>query len=88
MQFHYLHTPDVPEVPDSVKQLADWGSVQILINDPDKERQIVTGFHRWVEGSEQDIVEWLGPLKGVCMGEGPPMMQLFEVMHIKEPDGE
>lgn len=82
MQMHLLKTKQIPEPPENINVLADWGSVTIRTSEGGAD----IGEHIMIEAEEEAIRSWLGKANGVWVGQGHPMMQEFEIMHIREDD--
>lgn len=74
-------------IPEAIKVLEDWGDVTIRaeIGSP-PQAAFIEGRHVYVEGEEEAIKKWLLPFAGVWLGHGPPMLQQFEVAHIRGLD--
>jgi hypothetical protein len=82
MKLALLLTPDLGEIPPTIKTLEDWGDVSIIINNGEG---ATTGKHVYLEGQKEEFVKWLKPFDGVWFQKGTcPMMQEFEIGHIKE----
>lgn len=80
MKVHLLLTDDIrAAMPDSIKIVLDWGMLNVRF--PHKD---YFGLHCCVEGEEKDIVDWLKPFDGFVKGNGIPMTETFEIVHIKQ----
>lgn len=86
MEIHLLATPSLfATIPPEIKVLNDWGLVTIIADKKTKNRKriFITGQHIHVSGEKADFIKWLGPVKGFWLGIGSPMLQRFEIHHIK-----
>ena len=81
MQLHLLVTPDLPDKPDDIRVLEDFGSVQIH-----SDGEFFCGTHLAIECDETSLRAWLGSVDGFWLGEGQPFQQHFKVVHLKGPD--
>jgi len=79
---HLLVSEAMEPVPENITVLADWGRVDIHSEDKIPE-MYYTGKHMMIKGSNNAIRSWLAPFKGVWLGKGSPIMQQFEIAHIK-----
>jgi hypothetical protein len=77
-----LMAGNIPEVPEDVKVLKDFGYTEIVINN--NPHDTVSGHHVMVEGEPKAVAKWLHPTDGVWVGVGNPMLEHFEVRHIKD----
>ena len=64
-------------IPASVKILFNWGFTKII-----SETEVIEGEHIMVEGERNAIADWLRPQEGFWLGQGPPMLQSFKIVHI------
>jgi hypothetical protein len=85
MRVLLLVSDEMKPVPNDVTIIADYGKVDIVSDAPEIYH---SGDHMIVEGDEKAIRSWLGPYDAVWVGEGSPMLQQFQVMHIANPDNE
>lgn len=81
MTLHILLTPELQEsMPESCQIIADFGNLMVRFPDGS-----LSGLHCFIEGPEEEIVKWLSPFDGIPMGDGNPMFETFEIVHIKNP---
>lgn len=85
MQLHLLLTDDIKEtMPNTCKITDDFGKLDIVFDNADgKGITIKTGLHCFVEDTTENIIKWLKPFDGFIKGNGYPMMETFEICHIK-----
>lgn len=69
--------------PQDVEIKHNWGHCEIVVVEAERDR-FVGGTHIAVEGPIESIKGWLRPFDGVWFGVGSPVLQEFEVGHIKE----
>jgi hypothetical protein len=67
--------------PSDVRIVHDWGMIAIHI-DPSVD-MYNTGYHIAVDGPLESIKGWLLPYKNIWYGVDSPILQEFEVGHIK-----
>ncbi len=80
MQVHLLLTPDILEAkPESVEITNEWGDLTVIFDD-----FLKYGLHCFVEGTQKDIINWLHEFDGVAVGNGSPMTETFNIMHIDD----
>ena len=81
MKLALLVTGEMEPIPEAIKVLEDWGHIGITTNG----RDYIGGCHMYVEGSEEDITNWLRPFDTVWRQKPgtSPMFQQFEAVHIK-----
>lgn len=79
MKVHLLLTDDIKAtMPNTVKITDSWGMLNVRF--PHKD---YFGLHCFIEGEEKSITDWLRPFEGFVKGNGTPMMETFEIVHIK-----
>jgi hypothetical protein len=79
MQLHLLLTQEIYQTkPETCKIVADFGELKVIFTD-----RIESGLHCFVEDNEENIINWLKPFNSVVVGSGNPMIEEFEIMHIK-----
>lgn len=83
MQLHLLLTPDVAvKKPTTTKIIHDYGQLTVVFNNDIGDTR--TGLHCVVEDTKENIIDWLKEFDGFAKGNGVPMMESFEIVHIKE----
>ena len=79
MQLVLLLTDELKKTkPESVKITENYGPVHVRFD----HHPSMVGDHCILEGTKDDVVNWLLPYDGVAVGKGSPMFQEFEIMHI------
>lgn len=81
MLMHMLFTPGLPDVPDNVEVVQDFGFTEIV---DDNGKRLAHGNHLYLRGEEEAIRQWLKDVPGFWNGVGAPFMQQFKVCHIKQ----
>lgn len=82
MQIALLVTPNLLPIPKEL-DTHSFGPLSIIV--PMKGfPKIVVGEHMIVGGDAEAIKNWLRPFDGVWVGKGVPMLQQFEIGHIKD----
>jgi hypothetical protein len=84
MMFHLLVSEEMEPIPEDITVIQDYGEVS-LVSDGFPLEMYRSGKHMVVEGSEDDVRAWLGSFDGVWIGDGPPMLQKFQIMHVSNP---
>lgn len=79
MTIHLLIQDAMLPVPNDITTVEDYGKISVVTDDG-----IIEGRHAVVDASEESLKNWLRPFDGVWVGEGPPQLQVFEVMHIRD----
>lgn len=82
MRIHLLVSEKMKPVPDDITIVEDYGQVDVVSPFSDMYH---SGDHMVVEGDVEAMRLWLGPFNGVWIGEGPPMLQQFQIMHVTHP---
>lgn len=82
MQLSMLKTPEIGEVPSSIKVIENWGHVDVVDSSGGA---MVSGDHVHLEGPRDSFVEWLKPFDGIWITKPgtSPMEQMFTVVHVK-----
>ena len=90
MQLHILLTSEIMSaMPDTIEVLINYGRISVMfpINIPATEVGEATltmhGDNAVVEGSEEDVINWLKQFNGIPIGSGVPQFEDFSIMHIK-----
>jgi len=83
MILHLLVTEELEPVPEGFKVVEDYGELSIMAT-ADDGVHCIAGRNLVLDGTEQQIKNWLSPFDGVWVGVGPPFMEEFEVLHITE----
>lgn len=78
MEMHMLLESSMEPIPENIEVFADWGAVTIRTDNG-----FLEGKHIAVRAEKQHVVAWLGKYDGVWIGMGSPMLQEFQVAHIK-----
>jgi len=81
--FHLLVSRAMEPVPETIEVLENYGDLQLSSMGCPPE-MYYDGKHMVVEGTEQAVQDWLGSFDGVWIGNGPPIIQQFQIMHIGE----
>ena len=81
MKTAILITPEMRPVPLGVS-VNNFGPTTV-VSDVNGHRSYYIGDHAIIEGDDEVIKNWLRPFDGVYIGVGHPMMEQFEIMHIR-----
>lgn len=87
MQVHILLTPEIKAtIPSSIKVLVNYGSIGVIFPavEVGEIAHSMNGENAVVDGTEEDIINWLKPFDGVPIGSGVPQFEDFTIMHIKK----
>lgn len=68
------------EIPNSITVVQDFGDVTIVTNPEESQwaRKYFRGPHILIEGSKEDIRDWLNNYESFYLGHGHPMEPKFE----------
>lgn len=87
MQLSLLIEDRMQPIPDGITLIDDYGYITIVAEYREGIQQVpvalVRGQHAIVEGGEDVLKTWLGPFDGVWVGSSNPILEQFEIMHIK-----
>lgn len=82
MQMHLLLTDDIrATMPPTTKITDSWGNLLVMFGGDLMKNKY--GLHCFVEDTEENLTAWLKPFDGFVKGNGNPMMETFEICHIK-----
>ena len=87
MQFGMLVESKNMPIPDKIKIVRNFGRTTILIPDksnPNMVPEHLTGDHMALEGTENDIKEWLSSFDGAWITKGSYQLEEFIWMKIKK----
>lgn len=87
MIVHILLTDEVKAtMPETVKELFNYGRIHVVFPAIKKGELPLNMFgdNAVIEAETDTIVKWLKPFDGVAIGNGVPMTESFEIMHIDE----
>lgn len=84
MTLQLLLTPEqLGSKPDTVRLVENYGRTSIIVTENGHKLPSFSGSHVIVSGEVEDISAWLRPYDGVYVENGIPMMEQFQLMHIK-----
>lgn len=88
MQLHILLTPEIKsKMPSTTKEIANFGRIDVIFSDDTEDllegNEIISGENAIVEDTKENIIEWLKEFDGVPIGNGVPMLERFNMCHIK-----
>lgn len=78
MEMHMLLESSMEPIPENIEVAADWGEISIRTDNG-----FLEGKHIAIRAGQQNVIAWLGKHSGVWIGTGSPMLQEFQVAHIK-----
>ena len=87
MIVHILLTDEVKAtMPKTVKIVHNFGRIHVVFPPlpGHKDSLSMFGNNAVVEAETDEIIKWLKPFDGVAIGNGVPMTESFEIMHINE----
>lgn len=88
MTIHLLLTEEIrPTMPETINVVADYGELKVVLPYENSKSNIIDfkrGSHVLLNGEENMFSDWLRPFDGILVGVGSPMMQQFEIMHVKK----
>lgn len=80
MKLHLIVQEHMEPIPEGVEITDDFGPITLVTSDS----SLVYGKNLRIEGDGLVIASWLNPFDGVWFGVGSPMLEQFEVWHIKD----
>lgn len=69
--------------PESVKIIQSFGNIWVHTSEEMEDKMYTYGEGAIIQGEESDIKDWLRPYDGIWVYKGSPMLEEFEVMHVK-----
>lgn len=81
MNIHILLTETIKRtMPSSCRIIKDFGEQTVTFDNITRQN----GLNCVIKDTEENIVSWLGPFDGVVVGVGSPVLEKFQIAHIKE----
>jgi len=85
MKLHLLLTVDIAKtMRESTKIIHDWGDILVVFGKFEGKFETKHGKHCVVEDTTENIISWLKPYDSIIKGNGTPMAESFEIVHIKD----
>ena len=81
MRLHLLLTNDIREkMPSTTKIINEWGMLRVMFG----QEKSYYGLHCFVEDTEENLINWLKQFDGFLKGDGSPVFETFEIVHISD----